>query len=178
VSTSPQLAPLPDAERLVAAFLREDARITALIGVDRVYTAFPAKAGTSALLLVQRIGGIPPLSVPLVFDEAELQLDAYGGPKSAAHELAATARAVLTELEGAVRPEGVCSAVRFGALRYLPDETFSPPRPRYLFDATFTVRTPAVPGARLTGRASAVTEPGELPLEPAGATHSRPERGT
>ena len=143
----PVIAPLPDVERLVANFLRADARIAALVG-DRVYTVFPAQAGNDPLLILQRIGGEPPLSIPLVVDAAQLQLDAYGGPKAAAHELAATTRAVLYELEGAVRSEGVVSAVRFGAFRWLPDETFTAPRPRYVFDVTLTVRTPAVPGAR------------------------------
>ncbi|HEY3020272.1 MAG TPA: hypothetical protein VGJ32_08770, partial [Solirubrobacteraceae bacterium] len=75
-----------------------------------------------------------------------LQLDAYGGPKAAAHELAATARAELAALEGQVRPEGVVSAVRFGALRWLPDDTYDQPRPRYLLDVTVTV-TVAKPAA-------------------------------
>jgi len=138
VSAYPELALLPDAERLVSAYLRSRPRMVALVG-DRIYTAFPAKAGAGALLLVQRIGGEPPLSQPLVADEAELQLDAYGGPKATAHELAATARAELAALEGQVRPEGVVSAVRFGALRWLPDDTYDQPRPRYLLDVTLTL---------------------------------------
>jgi hypothetical protein len=142
----PELALLPDAERLVSAYLRERPRMQALVG-DRIYTAFPAKAGPDALLLIQRIGGAPPLSQPLVIDAAELQLDAYGGAKATAHELAATARAELTALEGQVRPEGVVSAVRFGALRWLPDDTYDQPRPRYLLDVTLTVSVAKTPAA-------------------------------
>lgn len=155
MSAYPPIAPLPDVERLVANFLREDARMSALVG-DRVYTVFPAQAGNDPLLILQRIGGEPPRSIPLVVDAAQLQLDAYGGPKAAAHELAALTRAVLYELEGATRPEGVVSAVRFGAFRWLPDETFTSPRPRYVFDVTLTVRTAAVPAGR-TDRAEAAS---------------------
>jgi hypothetical protein len=146
VSTLPELALLPDAERLVSAYLRERPRMQALVG-DRIYTAFPAKAGPAAMLLIQRIGGEPPLSQPLVVDAAALQLDAYGGPKATAHELAATARAELTALEGQVRPEGVVSAVRFGALSWQPDETYDQPRPRYVIEVTVTVTVPRTPAA-------------------------------
>jgi hypothetical protein len=148
----PELALIPDVERLVSAYLRGRPRMTALVG-GRIYTAFPAKAGAGALLLIQRIGGEPPLSQPLVVDAAELQLDAYGGPKALAYQLAATARAELAALEGQVRPEGVVAAVRFGALRWQPDDTYDQPRPRYLLDATVTVTVakPA-PATALAGR--------------------------
>jgi Protein of unknown function (DUF3168) len=147
MSTRPELELLPDVEQLVSAYLRSKPRITALVQ-DRVYTVFPAQAGSGPLLLVQRIGGDPPFSQPLVLDVAQLQIDAYGGPKKTAHDLAATARAVLTELEGQVRPEGVVASVRFASLRFLPDETFNPHRPRYLFDVAVAVRTPIALGAR------------------------------
>ena len=140
---APELALLTDAERLVSGFLRRNARMAALVQ-DRVFTVFPAKAGSAPMLLVQRVGGEPPLSQPLVVDAAQLQLDAYGGPKALAHELAATARAVLTELEGTAQPEGICAGIRFGVFRWLPDETYTPPRPRYVFDVTATVRMAAV----------------------------------
>ena len=149
MNARPVLDPLPDVERLVANFLRENDRIAALIA-DRVFTVFPAKAGNDPLLILQRVGGFVPFSNPLVVESCDLQMDSYGGTKQAAQELASLTRAVLTELEGAVRPEGVASAVRFGAFRWMPDETFAPPRPRYVFDVTITVRTTVVPVAGLT----------------------------
>ena len=155
MSARPELPLLPDVERLVANFLRESPRVSALVD-ERVYTVFPSKAGTDPLLLVQRVGGAPPFSQPLIADAGQLQVDAYGGPKQVASELAATARATLTELEDAVRPEGVVSAVRFGALRWQPDETYSTPRPRFLFDVTLTVRAAVSPAERLTERAPLV----------------------
>lgn len=155
MSAMPALELLPDAEQVVSAFLRAHPRITALIG-DRVYTVFPAQAGPEPLLLLQRVGGEPPFSHPLVLDIAQLQMDAYGGPKKAANVLAATARAVLTELEDASYPE--VASVRFHSLRWVPDETFSPPRPRYVFDVDVAVRTPS-PGVRASLRRSPAGEP-------------------
>jgi hypothetical protein len=161
MSVRPELDLLPDAEQLVSAFLRANARIAALVG-DRVYTVFPAQAGPEPLLLLQRVGGEPPFSQPLVLDVAQLQVDAYGGPKKTAATLSATARAVLTELEGQVRPEGVVGSVRFGSSQWLPDETFDPWRPRYIFDVAVAVRTPVAPapGARGAALPEAIHSPG------------------
>jgi hypothetical protein len=145
--SSPALALIPDAERIVSTFLRAQPRVQAIVG-DRVYGVFPAQAGEGPLVLVQRVGGEPPLSQPLVVDEAQLQVDCYGGPKATAYALAATARAVLCELEGTVQPDGVVAAVRFGSLRWLPDETYPSPRPRYLFDVAVTV-TAAKPASAM-----------------------------
>lgn len=147
MSAAPELAILPDAERIVSEFLRGNARVSAIVA-ERVFTIFPAQAGPEPLLLIQRIGGTVPFSQPLVLDGADLQLDCYGGPKRTAEVLAATTRAVLTELEGTVWPgEGSVSAVRFGSLRWLPDETWSPPRARYVADVTVHIRAPVVPVA-------------------------------
>lgn len=148
-----ELPLLPDVEQLVSAYLRRDPRTAALVG-ERVYTAFPAKAGTAPLVLVTLVGGQPPMSNPLVVDAPQLQLDCYGGGKREAAELLATVRAALAVLEGTSQPEGVCAAVRFGLAQYLPDDTYRPPRPRYLLDVTITTR--AAP-ASATRQPSGVT---------------------
>jgi hypothetical protein len=158
----PALPPLPDAERLVCDYLRADPRVAALVG-ERVYTAFPAQAGGAPLLLVQRVGGIPPFPQPLIFDQAGLQLDAYGGSKAKAHELAATARAVLGALQGTVQPQGVVSGVDFGSLRWQPDETYDPPRARYQFDLQVYVKTAAAVLAAARTNAPAVLGAGNSP---------------
>jgi hypothetical protein len=145
--TLPTPPPIADAERIVCSYLRDVPEVSAIVS-DRVYTAFPAQAGNDPLLLVQRIGGVPPFSVPLVLDEANLQIDAYGGPKRTAHDLISIVRASLVSLIGLVRPEGYLSSVSFGALRYVPDETFQPWRPRYIADVTVHVRT-VVPSVEL-----------------------------
>ena len=139
---------LPDVERLVSSYLRAHAGVANVVG-DRVYTAMPAQGDPSSpLVLVQRIGGTPPLSHPLVVDEAQLQIDAYGGPKVVAWAALANVLAAFDELEGVVLPEGYVSAVRQGAIRWQPDETFDPWRPRYVADVTLTTRPTAVVPAR------------------------------
>lgn len=140
---------VPDAERLVVNYLREHAEVQPFVG-DGIYTVFPAQRGSGELfVIVQRVGGVPRISIPLVFDNAELQFDCYGGPKATTQALAATVRAALSELSGQVRPEGVCSGVTHGALRWLPDETFNPPRPRYICDAVVTVKASASPSMQM-----------------------------
>lgn len=136
---------LPDVEKLVSQYLRAHPAVSALVG-ERVFTAFPAQAGKEALVLVTRIGGTPPLSHPLVVDEAQLQIDAYGGGKALAWAVMATVLAAFEELQGLVRPEGSVSAVRQGAIRFQPDDTFKPSRPRFIADVTLTTR-PLQPAA-------------------------------
>lgn len=135
---------LPDVARIVSAYLRTVPEVLALVG-ERVYTAFPKQLGTQPFVLVQRTGGDPVLARPLVVDHAEVQLDAYGGPQAAAHELAATCRAALSVLQGEQPNDtgNVCGVV-VTALRYVPDETWSPPRPRYISDVELTVKPSGV----------------------------------
>jgi hypothetical protein len=131
---------LPDVERLVSTYLRSSPPVEALVG-ERVYTSWPKTKPDDVaqpIVLVQRVGGIPPFSLPLVVDECDLQIDAYGGGKHAAHRLAATVRASLAFLTDRVEPDGVVHAVTFGSLRYVPDESYAPARPRYVFDVSIT----------------------------------------
>ena len=140
------LALLPDVARLLGAYLRTVPEVQAIVG-DRVYTAFPKQLDDSApFVLVQRTGGIPAVPRPLVVDTAEVQLDAYGGGQAIAHELVATCRAVLAELRGELElgtsAGNVCDVLP-GALRFVPDETWTPPRARYVADFEVTVKPPA-----------------------------------
>lgn len=149
---------LPDTERLLSKYLRAHAAVAALVG-DRVYTAFPAQAGGEPLVLLQRAGGTPPLSHPLVVDEVQVQIDCYGGTKAQAWTLAATVLDALDALEGYVDTQlGSVSAVRLGAVRWMPDDRIMTAsdrsRPRYIADVTLTTR-PALPAA--AKRAEAVT---------------------
>lgn len=140
---------LPDVARIVSAYLRTVLEVQVLVD-EHVYTAFPKQLDKSQpFVLVQRVGGPPVLARPLIVDQAQLQLDAYGGPQAFAHELVATCRAALSTLQGEQPDLGgnVCG-VAIGALRYLPDETWQPPRPRYVSDLDVTVK-PA--GAVLAG---------------------------
>ena len=133
---------LPDVERIVSRYLREQPDVAALVG-ERVYTAIPADVGGAPFALVQRIGGTPPFSRPLVLDQAGLQLDAWGGGKLQAWTLAETIRQALVELPGE-RYGAVVSGVEFGGpLRWEPDGTYKPPRPRYLIDVFVYAKPPA-----------------------------------
>lgn len=127
---------LPDAERVLSAWLREQPEVAALLG-ERVYTAYPARAGDAPLVLVRRFGGEPPFPTPLVLDLANVQADAYGGTKAQAWEVAATVRAVCAA-RGRGDTTGPTILVR--TVRYLPDESFNPPRPRYVCDLDVYVR--------------------------------------
>lgn len=143
---------LPDTERVISAFLRADDDVAELAG-ERVYTAMPGQSSKDdTLVLLRRVGGEPPFTQPLIFERCELQVDVYGGPKAAAHTLARTVQRALAGLRGVLTEEvidvgpvivAVVSGVQLGAFRYVPDEVWQPPRPRYVFDATVYVKSPA-----------------------------------
>lgn len=140
-----ELVLLPDVERVVALLLGAHADVQALVGAEplRVFTVTPKDVGDDPFVLVQRTGGEPVVGRPLVLDDAELQLSAYGGTKRAAHAIARTVQAVLAELVGTVDDgmfEGHVTGTTLGALRWLPDESFAPARPRYVLDAGVFVK--------------------------------------
>lgn len=127
-----------DVERLVSGYLRSKTEITDLVA-DRVYTEIPSRA-TFPLVRLSLIGGAPRFSHPLYLDEAVIQLDAYGGPKVQARQIVDAARTVLADQWFRTRHElGVVSDVRFGELSYIPDDTFDPPKPRYVAEVSFVV---------------------------------------
>jgi hypothetical protein len=139
---------LPDSERLVSRYLRGHPAIAELVD-ERVYTAMPAHRTGETFVLVQRVGGIPPFPRPLVLDQAQLQIDAWGGSKRDAWTIAETIRQALQALPG-VHADGVVTAVDYGLLQWQPDGTFTPPRPRYLFDAFVYCKPPAAALASAT----------------------------
>ena len=137
---------LPDVSRLISAYLRSVPEVAAIVG-DRVYTAFPKQLDKSTpFVMIQRTGGEPVVGRPRVVDRAFVQLDAYGGPQAQAHELAETCLAALSELSGE-QPDnaGNVADVRVIAdRRYVPDETWMPPRPRYVSDLEVTCKPAGV----------------------------------
>lgn len=129
----------PDIELAVIVWLgRVGSRVRDLVGVDgqgnaRVYTTVPKDAGFP-MLRVMLVGGSRRSAVswsrrPL------LQLDAFGGSKSAARRLLETAFAELADAVGEHDDLDITAVVP-GVDRYLPDPTFSPPKPRYIGDVT------------------------------------------
>lgn len=126
---------LPDAEQLVSAYLRANADITAVVA-QRVYTEIPNDP-TFPLVRLTRVGGVPVTQRPLHLDVATIQFDCYGGPKKTAQNIAQTIRAVLSApaFIGGHAPLGVVSAVNWGVFAYVPDDTYTPAKPRYVVDA-------------------------------------------
>jgi uncharacterized protein DUF3168 len=131
---------LPDAEQELVAFLRAQPELASLAG--RIYTVFPSQAGPEPLVVVRRYGGEPKVGRPLVLDEATCQIEVYGGRKAEASDIARLIQTLLS-----VR----LPRTQLGAFRPVFDETFNPPRPRYLVDVTYYLR-PAVPAAAVRRR--------------------------
>lgn len=132
---------LPDAERLLSAFVRAQAEVTALVS-DRVYTMLPATK-EFPLVRLQRVGGTTdatPNDDALLRDAAVLQVEAYGGPKSVAWQLADTLRACIAQRITGTHPTGYVERWEIGSTRYLPDDTFDPAKPRVIFDVTLYLR--------------------------------------
>jgi hypothetical protein len=128
---------LPDVEKLVIQFLLDQAEVTDICDTE-IYSVLPKEKDWPALR-VTRFGGVPVLQRPLYLDAATLQIDAFGGPKRQAWLLAETCRAVMADRLPGSHDEGQVTNVAFGALAYVPDVTFEPAKPRYLFTVTVTV---------------------------------------
>lgn len=145
--TAPVTPVAPDVELVVVTYLRRaGSRIRDLIGVDsngahRVYTTVP-RAGEFPLLRVVRFGGGPVRSVPLHHGAPALQVDAYGGSKADARRLLDTALAELADIAWHDHDDAVVTGVTIGAARYLPDNDFDPPKPRYSADVTVYIHPP------------------------------------
>lgn len=130
---------LPDAEALLSQFLRAQDEISEAIG-DRVYTAIPAKP-TWPLIRLTRVAGAPLMSRPRCIDQPLIQIEAYGGSKADAHELVDLACRLIAARIGGIHDDlGVVNGYRFGALSYLPDDAYTPSRPRYVTDVELTTR--------------------------------------
>lgn len=128
-----------DAERLTSAYLRADPDMAAIVG-DRIYTELPSRA-VFPLVKITLIGGEPVYSHPLFLDEAFIQFDCYGGPKVQARLIVDTLRDLLASGEfQSVHDMGVVTSVRFGSLHYLPDDSFEPPKPRFICEASIYTR--------------------------------------
>lgn len=136
---------LPDIEALVTSFLRAQNEVTSIVNA-RVYTEIPEAPAPPAadnrfpLVRVRRLGGFPSLHRPLQVDRPLVQIEGYAATKGAARLLTETCRAVLAERVEGVHVTGVVAGITFGALLWLPDEDFTKPKPRYIADATLTVR--------------------------------------
>ena len=127
----------PNIEALVSAFLRDQPEMIDLVD-DRGYTSIP-KDAHYPLFRVSQLGDAPTGS-PLHAIAFEVQVEAFGGSKSDAWRIAETARMLIDRRIVGVHPEGVVNGSTPGSLLDLPDETFQPAKPRYLFTSTIHAR--------------------------------------
>lgn len=126
-------------EKLVSRVVREDAAMQAFLG-DRFYTSLPSGV-VFPCGRITRLGGSPDRLPPL--DRPWVQLDFWGGPKDVAWSAASEAMTLLTERLPGRHVEGFVYggiAVQLSMLRYLPDSTYDPAKPRYTFDAYLLTR--------------------------------------
>lgn len=133
----------PNTEALVSAFLRDQPEVQTLAD-DRCYTVIP-KDATYPLLRVTLLLDQPTGGEPLWLTAAQVQVEAFGGTKAQAWTLAVTARSAISERLTGTHDEGVVTGVTSGPLLDLPDEDFTPAKPRFLFTSTLYVH----PGATL-----------------------------
>lgn len=125
----------PNAEALLSQFLRDQDEIDNLVD-GRVYTAIP-KSATYPLVRVSLFDDAPTLSRPLWHVAYFLQLEAFGGSKSTAWQIASTCRAAIVgRLEGVYDAFGVVTGAEVSGLRDVPDDSDSPARPRWIFTVT------------------------------------------
>lgn len=129
---------LPNTEALVRWWLLGDAGIKTATG-GRVYAGDMSSTSAMPAVRLSRFGGSPAVSRPLVLDEADLQVDVWAASKLAAFDIVADVMHRLSELDGERTPFG-SATTDVGALRYVPDDVFDPPRPRYLVDVTVWAR--------------------------------------
>lgn len=133
---------LPDVEQITSAYLRSNADVTALVG-QNVYTVLPAEPVANNLfplvLLTQFNDSLLAPPMPY-FVSSRIQFSCYGGPKKLAWQVATTIRVLLlTDFIGA-HSGGVVTVTDASGLQDLPDASFDPPKPRWIFDATITAR--------------------------------------
>lgn len=147
---SDDLALLVDIEELLVDFLLAQDEVTAFFTTspaDRVYSVLPDTKVFPAVR-VTRYGGAPRTQRPLHLDQPIVQVDAFGGPKRTARDIAETCRAAMAKRLVGSHASGIVTAVDFGGFAYSPDPTFNSngsARPCYLFRATVTTH-PLPPG--------------------------------
>ncbi len=127
----------PDAEAIVAVFLRQHPDVVALGASVRLTP--PDKSHADPWVMVTQLGDPNVDGMPVDhLLEHMLQLDCYsgGGGAPQAKLLARTARAALQTLEGQARDGATFTSVRFGAgARRSTDTDFKPPRERVTLTA-------------------------------------------
>lgn len=124
-------------EALVSAFLRDQPEMQDLVD-DRTYTVIPKPTPGETLYPLCRVNLImdEPHPGPLWGIAYDVEVEGFGGSKADAWRITSTARALISERLTGVHPEGVVNGVTNGGMLDLPDESFTPAKPRWLFTST------------------------------------------
>jgi hypothetical protein len=123
---------LPDVERLLVEWANEIDAIADIFD-GRIFTEMPTEPGPNPLLRFQRVGGAPAERLHWL-DVALVQVDVWGGPKATAREGMATVLAHAARDLPGTHDLGVVTACEVGSMRWLPDDGWAKPRPRYVAD--------------------------------------------
>lgn len=122
-----------DVERLMSEWLRDQPEIEALVD-DRVYTVIP-KDPEFPLIRLTLIDERTVFPRPRYLTSSLIQLDCYGGPKVVARAVADAVCDLLSAIFVGSHDAGVVTAVET-SMRYLPDGSYDPAKPRYPVDVT------------------------------------------
>lgn len=142
---------IPDAEKLLWEFLRDQAEVTDLVAPERIVSAAPGDMATPFVIMrrvsSRAVGG----ERPAVAEDVRIDFHCYGGAKSYAYEIADTIRSAIHERAIGQHERGVVAKAARGSMLYLPDSDITGegggPRPRYLLEQRVTVKPPASPPA-------------------------------
>jgi hypothetical protein len=132
---------------LVTLWLHEQPELMTLLDNDRDRVVTETRKNqTYPCVRLTQITDTPAGQRPLHLVAAELQIDAFGGTKAQAWTLAGTCRALLAERLTGTHPQGVVTGVDTAGMADIPDDYFTPAKPRWLFTATVYAH-PAAPAA-------------------------------
>ena len=131
---------LPWTSRLVIGHLLADTAVTDLVG-QNVYTDI-AEGAYPCVQVVQFPGQVASSGSILWLQSDLVQVNAFGGSRSFAHDLAAACQLSLRGLSGSVTytvgptvASAVVTGVEIGGIGDRSDETFAPAKPFSHFDA-------------------------------------------
>ena len=131
--------PMPNVEAIVVRVLLQDDAVQAACD-GRVYGELPRQLDGWPAVRVSQWGGQSIVAVPPVLEVATIQIDVWGGAKSAAASLAELCRNALACAGPGVYDDGCVSRVTCTQKAFQPDTVYKPARPRYRFDAALTIK--------------------------------------
>lgn len=136
---------LPNIEALVTAFYRVQPEVIAIVPVRDVVTEFRKEQDWPAVR-IRQFNDAPTDGTRLRHSRFDLQVECFGGPKALARLLAETCRAAAVDrLDGRQtfgNVDALVTKCTVGGLRDLPDNEFTPAKPRWLFTLAVHARAP------------------------------------